>query len=1032
MNTQQHNWIAWFANNPVAANLLMFSLLLGGWLGLHNINKEVFPAFERNTVKVQMSYPGATPIEVEQSIILAIENALTSIYGIEHLKAEAAEGRAEINAELQDDVDAKIALQDIRSAISRISSFPDAAEPAQVSLDHRYFYLISLGVAANLSQADLYQTGQLIRNQLLNMRGVAQVDVRGGLEPQISIEINQQALQAQGLTLSNIANSIRQVARDLPAGHIASDKGHILLRTRGRLEQAKDFAKVPIKTSADGSQLLLEDIATLTDGFADNEQVFEFNGKPGLRLDVYLSDKKQLLSLAETIRNKVDEFNAGLPDTVEISVHRDRSKYYENRQDILLKNGLLGLLLVIIALGLFLNLRLAFWVAVSIPVVFIGSFSFLPHTGVSLNMISMFAFILAIGIVVDDAIIVGENIYRKIEQGVATSQAIAQGAREMATPVIYAVGTNVIGFMPLLFVPGETGQFLRDMPLVASVVFLVSLLEALFILPAHLHLRKHNKFGKLYAPFARTQRFHDAAGKSLNRFRDGAFKRLLERVVNERYLSLIIFAGLLSLMAAWYASGRIDLTWRTEIPGTRVDAEIEMPNDAALPQTLATLRKIEAAGLAAADSLGGHQYIKSWFTNAGWRGQATLGSVNVYLVEDDERPFNQEDFTREWRKQLGPLPEVKSLFFEYLVGPGGNKGLRIDLSHNNPDILEASAQALGDAMQSLPGVVDIDNGIASGKPQIAFQLSAEGRALGLTETSLGQQIRHAFYGAEAQRILRDGKEVKVLVRLPKQQRANESTLLNMQILTPNGQSVLLSQAASLTYGQAYTTIHREDGRRIIKVSASIDKKQANTRRIRSTLENDVMPELQARYPGLQWEFAGGRRDRNKTLNAILDNLVWSCIAIYILLAALFRSYIQGFIVMLTIPFAVAAAIAGHIAMGYNLSSVSIYGMIALGGLVINGALVLTLRYNQLRQELPDVQAIIQASCDRFRPILLTALTTTIGLLPMLFETSISARFLVPMAIALSFGTLAALFVVLLLIPALHIIARDILRRDIKP
>jgi multidrug efflux pump subunit AcrB len=399
--------------------------------------------------------------------------------------------------------------------------------------------------------------------------------------------------------------------------------------------------------------------------------------------------------------------------------------------------------------------------------------------------------------------------------------------------------------------------------------------------------------------------------------------------------------------------------------------------------------------------------------------------VNVYLVEDDERPFNQEDFTREWRKQLGPLPEVKSLFFEYLVDPGGNKGLRIDLSHNNPDILEASAQALGDAMQSLPGVVDIDNGIASGKLQIAFQLSAEGRALGLTETSLGQQIRHAFYGAEAQRILRDGKEVKVLVRLPKQQRANESTLLNMQILTPNGQSVLLSQAASLTYGQAYTTIHREDGRRIIKVSASIDKKQANTRRIRSTLENDVMPELQARYPGLQWEFAGGRRDRNKTLNAILDNLVWSCIAIYILLAALFRSYIQGFIVMLTIPFAVAAAIAGHIAMGYNLSSVSIYGMIALGGLVINGALVLTLRYNQLRQELPDVQAIIQASCDRFRPILLTALTTTIGLLPMLFETSISARFLVPMAIALSFGTLAALFVVLLLIPALHIIARDI-------
>jgi multidrug efflux pump subunit AcrB len=1023
--------IAWFADNPVAANLLMLALLLGGMLGLKHTRQEITPDFNLEGVEISVAYPGASPEEVEKGVVLPIEHALQSIQDIETVKASAGEGQATVTAELLDGADAGQVLQDVRSAVSRITSFPDEIEPPQTSLRKHSFYVISIGVAADLPALDLFELGERIRQQLLEMPGVSEVEVRGALDPEIHFDVSSETLRRYDLSLGTLAQELRNSARDVPGGRLQTAQGETLLRTNGRREQAREFAQIPVARSAEGVPLSLAQIADVQEGFEDSTQVMEFNGRPGLRLDVYQVARERPILLAGQVRQLVEQLNAELPDSIEISVQNDRSERFAERRDILLKNGAMGLVLVIVALGMFLNPRLAFWVAFSFPVVFLGSFGLLPYLDVSLNMISLFAFILTIGIVVDDAIIVGENIHTRVQQGMPVREAVQQGASEMTIPVLYAVGTNIIAFIPLLLVPGTVGQFMRDLPIVVTVVFTVSLVEALLILPSHLRSHARPGLERALRPFARVRRFHDGVVDSLDRLRDNGFRRLLVASIGHRYLTILLFTGFAALVAAWYVSGRIDLTWRPAVPGNRVDAELDMPVDASTQQTLAAVRKIDAAGLAAIDALGGKQYLQSRFIRVGSRNP-TYGEASFILVPDAQRPFTQEQFTREWRKQLGDMPEAKSLFFEYLVGPGGNKSIQVNLSHSDTHVIETAARELARQLDALQGVVDVSDGIAEGKRQMAFRLTPEGRAAGLDETSLGRQLRNAFYGAEVQRVLRNGHEVKVMLRLPEAERSSIDSLYRLPLRTPDGGEIALTRAAAIEFGRAFTTISRENGRRIIQVSASIDKAHANSRQIRKQLEEHILPALKARYPALDYSFADSRRDREQTFDAIFSGLMWSALLVFALFAVLFRSYLQAAIVMLTIPFAIAGAIAGHVAMGHSLSSVSVYGMIALGGLVVNGSLVLTVRLNEL-EHLPFREALVQATLNRFRPILLTAMTTTLGLLPMLFETSTQALFLVPLAIALTFGTLTAFFVVLLLIPSLYAVAHDLgHRRRVDP
>lgn len=1021
--------VAWMAGNPVAANLLMFTMLLGGFLGFSEIRQEITPDFSLETVRITVAYPGATPKEVEESIIVAIEKELTGMNGIRKVESRAAAATGTVDAELTDDANPGDVLQDVRSAISRITSFPDDAEPPRIELAEHGFYVVSIAIAADISPNDMFELSENLKRKIQLLPGVSEIDIRGRRDPQINIDVNQQQLRALNVTLADIATAVRNSARDVPAGRITTNDGVILLHTEGRRVRAQEFADIPVKVLEDGSRILLGDVAKLDDGFAGTGLYFRFNGRPGARLDVYQTEKERPVELARRLRTMVESWNEELPENIEVSIHNDRSERYAERRDILLKNGAIGLALVVITLGIFLNARLAFWVAVSIPVVFIGSFAILPEVDVTLNMISMFAFILTLGIVVDDAIIVGENIFAKREMGIPMREAVADGVREMVVPVLYAVGTNIIAFVPLIFVPGSTGQYLRHLPIVASVVFVVSVIEALFVLPAHLNSRERTKPSapqSFIGRFKRTKRFHDRIANSLDHLRDGPFIRLLNLAVRERYLTALLFTGLMAIVIVWYQSGRIDLSWNPEIPGNRVDAEVELPVDATLRETRAVVARIEAAALRAVDRLGDRkEHIESWFTRAGWR-RVTYGDVNVYLVPDDQRPFTQEEFTRVWREEVGDLPEAKSLFFEYLVGPGGNQGLRINLSHVSTPVLEAAARDLADQISQIAGVVDVSDGTGEGNRQIGFKLTPQGRAIGLTEASLGRQVRNAFYGAEAFRFIRDGYELKVMVRLSYANRKTFEDIGDLIVRGRDGIEMPLSVAATFSEGNAYNAITRENGKRTLTVSGSFDNKTANTRVIRNTLETQILPELTARFPGLEWGFSGGRRDRDEALNGILNGLMWSLLAIFALTAALFRSYAQAIIIMLTIPYSVAAAIAGHVLLGFDLSSVSIFGMIALGGIVVNGALVLTLRYNELRLIDPG-NALRDAARSRFRPIVLTSMTTTAGLFPMLFETSTQALFLVPMAIALSFGTIASTFVVLLLIPALHAIWADIRR-----
>ncbi len=1015
--------ISWMAMNAVAANLLMLALLIGGVLGLSTITKEIFPPFHTDTVTVSVAYPGASPEEINDGIILAIEAQVRTLPGIGRVFSSATEGSGSVSLDVISGHDRDQVLLDVRNAVDRITSFPDDAETPDVTINDFQRYVVSLGVTSQFGDQSLFALKTQAIDRILALPGVAEVVERGEAVPEIRIEVPRERLRELDLTLEEVAAAVRSAARDLPGGGIITSGGEILLRTDGRRVRGPDFLDIPILVRADGSRILLGDVARVVDGFEDLGSVIEYNGRSGVRLDVFQGEGAEPLEISAGVRGIVAEINAGLPEGASVTVSNDRSERFGERIGLLVKNGALGLTLVVITLGVFLNLRVAFWVAVSIPVVLIGSFSFLPWTGISINMVSMFAFIMTLGIVVDDSIIVGENIHARVQDGLPVPDAVRQGVLEMAVPVLFAVVTNIIAFVPLLLIPGLAGQMMLALPIVACVVFAVSLVEALFILPAHLNgdgLATKPAQG----PFRRVMLFRQAVAGSLDLVRDTVFLWLVRRAVSFRYLTVVLFTGVVALVWAYNASGRIDLVWNPEIPGNRVDAEFEMPVDATIDDTLEVARRIEAAAFRTLDRLGDQDDLASWTVRAGiWR--PTSADVNMTLVPDGERPFTQAEFTRVWREEIGPVPEVDSLFFEFLVGPGGARSLRVSLSHPDDDLLETAALDLADRLRGFTGVVDVTSGVGEGKQQTRFLVTPEGQALGLDEQSLGQQVRGAFQGAEAFRLLRDGREVRVIATLPLAERDSRADLDAFIIRTPDGVEVPLGTAARTETGRAFTTIERENGRRTLTVIASVDPDTGNSRVIREALQGEVMPALRALYPGLDLAFSE-RTGVGAALQAVLWGFLAVLVVIYALMASLFRSYVQGVLVVLTIPFSLAAAIIGHIAMGFDISAVSVFGMIGLAGMVVNGALVLTLRYNALRERVDDAtEAVIQAARARFRPIVLTSFTTTVGLAPMLFETSVQAQFLIPLAVVLTFGTVLSTFAVLFLIPALHAIHADV-------
>ncbi len=1016
--TEKKGFIAWMAKNHVAANLLMFTLIISGTFVMLNIKQEVFPEYDLDIVNVSVSYPGASPEEVETGILLAMEEELRGLEGIKKINSNALEGRASISAELITGIDPNKALQDIKGAVDRISSLPEDAERPLIQLQKRRRNVMELALFGEIEERVLFYFSQRIREELLDLPQITEVEIEGVRAPEIIVEVPQSTLRSYNKTLGNIAQIIRDSAIDIPAGGVKSSSGEVLLRTSERRNFASEFGDIAIVSNSDGTKVRLEDIAQIHDSFTDSDKKAYFNGKPAVLFIIYRTGKQTPIAISQEVKEYLKTVTPRLPEGITLEIYEDKSDRYRERRDLLLKNGIMGLLLVLLTLTLFLETRLAFWVSMGIPISILGSFCLLYFLGGSINMISMFAFIITLGIVVDDAMVVGENIYYKRQQGLSPLSAAIEGAKEMAAPISVAVATNIIAFFPLLFVSGSTGSFFLILPIVVISVFILSLLECLFILPAHLSgLPKPQavKEGRGIQGFC---------ARGLDWFTQGIFTSLLRKTVKYRYQTTLIFLGILALMFTYFDSGRIHFSFRPRVLADRIDAEVTLPYGTPIEEVERIARYIEECGRQVVQETDGEKMTVGIFTEIGKDGSNTA-EVTFNLVPQSERKITTRDFSIKWREKTGEIPGLESLFFDFLIGPGGSQAINVELSHPDSVILESAARDVSRVLTNFAGVTDINDGYAQGKPQYDFKVKPQSQSLGLDAREIGLQLRHAFHGAEALRQQRGRNEIKVMVRLPEKERKSLYELDQFLIRTKNNGELPLSQAAFIEKRRAYTEIRRIDGKRILNITANVIPEITNENQVLDSLKEEYMSEILSRYPGLKYSFEGQDRDRREAFQELNSGFLISMLAIAGMLATLFANYSQPLIVMITIPLAIGCALLGHIVMDYSLSIISVFGIIALCGVIVNGGLVLTVTANQFQAEgMSPSEAAIKAGARRFRPIFLAALTTFFGLAPMIFESSVGARFLIPMAISLGFGIMFSTPIILVLTPALYVIHRD--------
>lgn len=1028
--------IAWMTQNPVAANLLMLMLIVGGLIMAGQVRKEVFPETQADLISIAVPYPGASPADIETGIILALEEAVRGLDGVKRVTSTAAEGSGTVNVELTIEADSTKALSDVKGAVDRVTSLPKDSERPIVSQLTNRAEVISIVLYGNQDPAILRTLAERSRDQLLANPGITQVDITGAPPKEIAIEVPQERLRTYGLTLGQIAQKVSQSAFQLPGGGIKTPSGEVLVRTDERREDESGFADLPIIASDGGTEVRLGDIASVRETFADTDEQASFEGAPAVMVKVYRTGEQTPVEISDRAKVQIEKIRRWLPPGVSISIWRDQSEIYAQRMDLLLRNAMMGLVLVMISLGLFLEIRLAFWVTMGIPISFLGAILFMPTFGVSVNMISMFAFIVTLGMVVDDAIVVGENIYEQTQRGVSYVQAAIDGAKEVATPVVFSIATTCVAFSPLFFVPGFSGKLFRVIPTIVLSVLVISLVESIFILPAHLGHLKEGEPGGLYG---RVHRVQQRISKGLENLIKRRFAPFLDRCLEYRYAVLGVGIAVLVLTAGIFAGGRLGFRFFPKLDGDVITARADLPFGASVAQTQAVQARLVEAARETLAEIGSSDDKRGLYAQIG--GQTVRGgpgpkvggvtgahktAVMMYLVPSDDRDFESSEFANLWREKVGPLVETKSLTYSANMGPSAGAALDIEISHADTAVLDQAAADVVASLESIAGVFDVENGIDTGKPQLDLTLTSQASHLGLTATDIARQVRSSFYGAEALRQQQGRNEVKVIARLPEAERRTEYTIEELLLRTPQGGEVPLAEVADITRGRSWPVIERADGRRIIHVTADVREGSAITPGVvRDKLTKEVLDDLPERYPGLQWGYGGENREQQDSLGSLAAGAKIAAIAIYMLLAIPFRSYVQPAIVMLAIPFGIVGAMGGHLLMGYDLSVISIMGMVALSGVVVNDSLVLLDACNRFRDAgKSPYEAIHSAACRRFRPIMLTSVTTFFGLMPMILETSVQARFLVPMAISLGFGVIFATFVILLLIPALYLIIED--------
>ena len=1017
--------LAWMVDHGVAPNLMMVLFIVGGLMASLAIKKEVFPEFETEIIQVSISYPGATPEDVEQSLLLPVEAAIADVEGIDELTASAGEGSGVVSATLIDGVDVMRAYQDIQQAVNAITTLPNAADPPRFTLAGRSRSVVSLQVYGSVGLAALHDAAEDVRAELQATSGISRAELSGNREREIQVLLDEEAIERFGLDHQQLASRIAEEALDLASGQLTTAEGEWLIRYQGRRNSADEFAALPILTTAQGSPVVLGDIARVSEGFAETDREEFYNGEQGLSVDIYQIGDQTPTSISKAVYGELERLRDNLPNGIRLDVSRDSSEIYEDRLNLLLKNAWMGLALVLILMALFLEARLAFWVTLGIPTAFLGAMLFLPWIGVSLNMMSMFAFIIALGIVVDDAIMVGENIYSYREQGYSLRDAAVKGAQEIATPLTFAILSNIVAFLPLLFLPGFLGLIFATVPVVVITVFLISLVEALFILPAHLaHASKPRKTPAWQRPI---EAIRLRMQKGLHHFTYQQFEPFLQRALSQRLLTVSLGVALLCVALAWAMSGRLGFSLMPRVESDQVQASVTLP----IGSNISVSRELSQQLLNAAEQLSEREATLSFSsTRSSLDGESLQVRLDIARESLDAWPPSR--IAQEWRDLTGDLVGAQSVRFESdFGGPGSGAALSLRLSHPNTQVLEAAAAQLAEQLAEY-GLTDIDSGLGDGKPQLEMRLSAEGRALGLTGSDLAQALRGPLQGATAVEQFIGRREVSVEVRLPEQNRDSLNELYRLPIRTPDGLSVPLSRVADITLSQASSSLQRIDGRRIITVTADSEGDQA-INQVLATLQEDVFPTLSNTWAGLEVSMGGRQQDTADNL-ATLRNAMWLMLAaLYALLAIPFRSYFQPLLVLAAIPFGIVGAIAGHMLMGFGLSIISLLGMLALSGVVINDALVLIDYANRKRREGMDArEAIVAAATRRLRPIMMTTLTTFLGLAPMILETSRQARFMIPMAISLGFGMLFATVILLLVVPCLYLGLENLRERLSKP
>ena len=1036
MNVNSKGLISWFSRNPVAANLVMVLVFFAGAISLATISKEMFPRSERNMISISVPYPGAAPVEVEKGVILPMESVLEGLQGIKKITSGADRDYGRIYLEIEASEDINDVLTQVENRIDSIVDLPDDMEKPTIKKLDSNIWAIGVVVYGELTKPERKALGDQVYDEVLALPEVKDLNLYGAGTYEISIEVKEDRLRELNLTLSEVANAVRVSSLDLPAGIIRSEAGNVLIRTEGKAYVGQDFENIVLRSQVDGTQLLLSDVAEVRDGFTDTIFLNHFDRETAITLAISSLEGQNVLAISEAIHRYVDKKRDTLPKGLSITTFNDLAYDLQGRLDMMSENLVLGGILVALVLGLFLNLKVAFWVILGIPVSFAGAFWLMPMGAVTVNVLSLFAFIMVLGIVVDDAIVIGESVFSEAKSDFqqkrdageipdggyeASVETVVAGAQRVAIPSTIGVLTTMAAFFPIIFIGGSFGGITSAIGIVVILCLTFSLIESKLILPAHLVGLKFGQPANESVSFVRG--IQSKVSQGLKYFIDNIYGVWLRRALRNRYITLAGFLGALIIALGAVGSGIARFEFFPMVPGDGVQAEIIMQDGASVESMLDTIAVVEDAIFAVDE--------KYRLENPGETGLVenvaffvisdVTANFRVVLTRSEFRTLSATEIERLWRDEVGLLPDVRKQKYSSGQGPSGAK-ISLSLSGSDPEELTLAGMDLQQELSTFPGVYDIYNSQGSGSKEVLINLKPYASQIGITLSDVARQVRQAFYGEEAQRIQRDSDTVKVMVRYPYDERRSILTLENMHIRAGNGEAVAIGEVAEISLGVGLTAIDRLDRKRTVTVTAEVEADKIQSGDVVKDVTTNFVPQLLERYPSVSFRLSGGTQEQNEYYGKMAVGFLAALFMIYGLLAVPLRSYIQPVVIMSVIPFGFIGAVIGHMVFSVSINILSVFGIIALAGVVVNDSLILVEFANRGRKDNLSLEdAIVSAGKKRFRAILLTTLTTFVGLLPLLFETSVQAQFVIPMALSLSFGILFASTITLVLIPCLYFV-----------